>query len=272
MTLSSSPPGAFPELQDFFSRSPGGVPGTLVWNGERVTGHYEGMVLESAFQPLLDASTLRPVAHEALLRARDGQRSLPPPEALARAKTPADQMYLDRLCRTIHAINFAAQASPGARLFLNVDANHVKGLDRSHGQTFLRLLGYCGLDPSQIVLELLESDIADEERLIAAAESYQGYGFGIAIDDFGSRSSNFDRLWKLSPDIVKLDRGLIHQSLDHPRARRVLPQLIALLHDLNARVVCEGIETERQHEHVAQAGTDLVQGYWYARPAPDLAG
>lgn len=100
--------------------------------------------------------------------------------------------------------------------------------------------------------------------------AYQACGYRIAIDDFGCRHSNFDRLWKVPPDIVKLDRALILQSANNPRARTILPKLIDILHDLGALVVCEGIETADQHALVVDAGTDLVQGFLYARPHPVL--
>lgn len=235
-------------------------------------GLYGTMRLHSAFQPLLDAATLRPAAHEALLRARmeDGAE-VSPAQAFRVPSTSEDIVFLDRLCRTVHAYNFAAQAGDGDVLYLNVDGRHLLNVGGgSHGRTFETLLGHCGLAPEQIVLEILESDIADEQHLIDAVAAYQARGYRIAIDDFGCSHSNFDRLWKLSPDIVKLDRGLIVQSATNPRARAILPKLIDILHDLGALVVCEGIETAEQHDLVMDAGTDLVQGFLYARPHPVL--
>jgi EAL domain-containing protein (putative c-di-GMP-specific phosphodiesterase class I) len=81
-----------------------------------------------------------------------------------------------------------------------------------------------------VVLEIVESLVADSTHLIEALESYQKLGYRIAIDDFGSRESNFDRLWNLSPDIVKLDRSLVVQSVVNTRARRVLPKLVEIIH------------------------------------------
>lgn len=243
----------------------------LHFAGPGVTGLFGAMRLHSAFQPLLDAATLRPVAHEALLRARlaDGS-AVSPPQAFAVPKTAEEIVFMDRLCRTVHAYNFAAQAGDDDVLYLNVDGRHLLNVGGGHGRTFETLLSHCGLAPERIVLEILESDIADEQRLIDAVAAYQACGYRIAIDDFGCRHSNFDRLWKLTPDIVKLDRALILQSATNPRARTILPKLIDILHDLGALVVCEGIETADQHALVVDAGTDLVQGFLYAHPHPVL--
>lgn len=269
-------PAASPDrLLAFFAQScghPGDLGPCLHFHDHGVSGRYGRMSLHSAFQPLLDAASLRPAAHEALLRARlaDG-RPVSPAQAFRQPQQPEGIVFLDRLVRTVHAFNFAAQADDGDVLYLNVDGRHLLNVEGgSHGRTFETLLAHCGLAPDRIVLEILESDIADDQRLMAAVAAYQARGYRIAIDDFGCSHSNFDRLWKLSPDIVKLDRGLIVQSATNPRARTILPKLIDILHDLGALVVCEGIETTDQHALVLDAGTDLVQGFLYAHPQPNL--
>lgn len=235
-------------------------------------GHWPGLTLRSVFQPLLDVAALLPAAHEALLRVEDAEgRAVSPENAFRIPETAEDIVRFDRLCRTIHALNFAVQAEEGAVLYLNVDGRHLLSVDGgTHGTFFETLLGFCELSPARVVLEILESRISDAGRLAEAIAAYQKRGFGIAIDDFGCRHSNFDRLWRLSPDIVKLDRGLILQADSNPRARKILPKLVEIIHDLGARVVCEGIETADQHALAVDAGADMVQGYFYARPAAAL--
>lgn len=233
---------------------------------------FKGLTLRSVFQPILDPRTHQPVAFEALLRATDSDGTpLAPPDAFARPQG-ADIVTFDRLCRTVHALNFARQAWTGDTLFLNVDARHLLSVGGGHGAAFEALLAQCGLTPGRVVLEILESGIDDLGHLAVAVEAYQRRGYRIALDDFGCRHSNFDRLWHLTPDIVKLDRSLIEQATHNRRARLILPRLVEIIHSLGAQAVCEGIETAEQHRLAADAGADLVQGYHYARPAPVLRG
>ncbi len=262
-------------LLDYFQHSrgnPSAYDRCLHFENRGVSGRYGQLHLHSAFQPLLDAATLHPRAYEALLRARmaDG-RDVSPAQAFGLPKHPDGIVFLDRLVRTVHAFNFAVQADGGDVLYLNVHGRHLLNVEGgTHGRAFETLLAHCGLAPEQVVLEILESDIADEARLIEAVAAYQARGYRIAIDDFGCSHSNFDRLWKLSPDIVKLDRGLLVQSTINPRARSILPKLIEIMHDLGALVVCEGIETPAQHAMAVDAGTDMVQGFLYAHPQARL--
>lgn len=239
---------------------------------DAIVGRFASWELHSHYQPLLRAQDLQPIAHEALLRPRQlGQRGFAAPQhALSSATTPQEAVYLDRLCRVVHAMNFVRQASGQGALFLNVSAQHLQSVSHSHGSTFENLLALCGLRTEHVVLEILESGVEDLQQLQNAVDAWRAHGFRIAMDDFGCQHSNFDRLWQLTPDIVKLDRALIQQAQHHRRAAIILPKLIEMIHDLGAHVVCEGVETSEQHALCLDAGADLLQGYFYARPAAML--
>ena len=66
----------------------------------------------------------------------------------------------------------------------------------------------------------------------------------IALDDFGAGASNFDCVWRLRPEIVKLDRSLVRARGPEPQARRVIAQMVTLLHHYGALVLMEGVQTE----------------------------
>ena len=240
-----------------------------------IVGHFAGMELHSHFQPLLHSQGLQIQAYEALLRPRlPGQAQFQSPlAAFAQAHNAQQASYLDRLCRVLHALNFERQLPrqhPTQLLFLNVSTQHLQAVSQHYGETFERLLQLCGLRPQQVVLEITESQIDDLTRLQTAVAQWHARGFQIALDDFGCNNSNFDRLWQITPDIVKLDRLLVQQAAHNPRAATILPKLIEMVHDLGASVVCEGVETAIQHQLCQDAGADLVQGYFYARPAAQL--
>lgn len=263
------------DLQDYFENlhgRPARFHHSLQFDDRGAFGSYEDLTMRSVFQPLFDSRTLIPVAYEALLRVTlAGGGTMSPEKAFTRPSTADQIIFFDRLCRTIHALNFVSQAEGEDVLYLNVHGRHLLSVGGgAHGSAFETLLGYIGLKPSQVVLEIVESGIEDLDRLEKAVAAYQKRGYRVAIDDFGCQHSNFDRLWRLSPDIVKLDRSLLLQSVNNPRARLILPRLVEIMHDLGATVVCEGIETKEQHQVALDAGVDLLQGFYYARPRPLL--
>lgn len=56
----------------------------------------------------------------------------------------------------------------------------------------------------------------------------------------------------------------------NPRARRILPKLVDILHDLGASVISEGVETPEHWEIAQNAGVDMVQGFLFSRPQSEL--
>jgi EAL domain-containing protein (putative c-di-GMP-specific phosphodiesterase class I) len=172
-------------------------------------------------------------------------------------------------------LNYALQAKrEGGRLeclYLNVDGRHMMNVtENEKGMVFAQMIELLGLSPSNIVLEILEGDIANLDELAEIVHCYKVNGYRIAIDDFGSKNSNFDRLWRISPNIVKLDRSLIVKASESNKARKVMKKIIETIHELDCITVVEGIETADQHLIAIDAGADLLQGFLYGKPAQKL--
>ena len=83
---------------------------SLYQDGKRAAAWHLGLRLGSLFQPIVDLRDQRVVGHQAILHARreDGT-VVSPAEAYALCETPESVVYFDRLCRTLHALNFLAQ-------------------------------------------------------------------------------------------------------------------------------------------------------------------
>lgn len=249
--------------------------GRLERGADRLEAGFLDYRVQSAFQPIFSFAHGRPVGFEGLARARDASGApVPPPELLAADRSPAGTIFLDRLLRTLHAANFVDLGFPDAWLFLNV-APSVVVSGRTQGPFFREMLASYGIPPERVVVEITESESSDEGSLEEAARYYKEIGCLIAIDDFGAGHSNFQRIWRLKPDLVKLDRLMVSQAVVDPAARRGLLGVAALLHEVGALVVAEGVETEAETLAALHAEVDLLQGYFLQRPftgpAPDFA-
>ncbi|WP_428424833.1 EAL domain-containing protein [Methylibium sp.] len=246
----------------------GGIEGPA---GRPVTGSHAGHRLASHFQPIFSLSHGRVVGHEALLRATDAAGTAVPPPRFFEGHDCEELLWRDQLVRTMHMANYAKAAPQAQWLFLNL-----------HPQVFLQspqtTFDACGeampralrLQPAQIVVEVLEDAVRDDADFDAAVETIRAQGGLIALDDFGAGHSNFDRVWRLRPEIVKLDRSLVERAARDLRARRVVVQMTSLLHECGALVLMEGVETEAEAFVALEADADLVQGYFFARPQAAL--
>ena len=140
----------------------------------------------------------------------------------------------------------------------------VKG--RNYGLFFAQLLTYFNIQPHNVVVEIIEDPTTDNEKLLESANYYKDMGCMLAIDDFGAGHSNFERVWNLTPDIVKLDRSLLTRSLTSNKTQNLISSLVNLLHEADCLVVIEGVEDEQQALIAINSGADFIQGYYFAKP------
>lgn len=230
-------------------------------------------VLRSSFQPIYSFPHRRPVGYEGLIRVSDAAgQPLSPISAFESVASFEEQVKLDRLCRLLHVHNFVEQKVPDCWLFLNIHpavfvhaANHAEMLARA-----VEVVHQLGLPMHRLVFEVTEDVMAQDAKFEAAVESARATGCLLALDDFGAGHSNFDRIWRIKPEIVKLDRSLLQRAMGSRRIARVLAQMVSLLHECGALVLLEGVETREEAHLALDADIDLVQGYAFGHPRPEL--
>lgn len=234
--------------------------------GAPTSGRFRRFDLHSHFQPIFSLAHGRTVGYEALLRALGPSReSTSPGNLLATPRTFAERLLLDRLACAMHLDNFVALDRPDDWLFVNVQPEVFIHSPRQG--SFLRdLLDTRGVSPDRVVVEVLEQAVSDETALHEAVDFYRSRGCLIALDDFGAGRSNFDRVWSLRPDIVKLDRSMVSHGANDTAARRLMPSIVSLLHEAGALVVMEGVETADEALLAMDSDADFVQGYLFGRP------
>lgn len=236
------------------------------FENQGVVGCFKDLNLFSHFQPIFSIAHRRTVGYEALLRANTvSGDNVPPPRVFDLASSEEDTVFLDRLCRNLHLRNFLSMADDTSWLFLNINPQ-VTITGKQYGAYFAELLDRYQIPAHRIVVEILEADIQRESSLADAVNYYKELGCLIAIDDFGAGHSNFDRIWRLAPQIVKLDRVMIAQAANNHNVRRVLPNLVSLIHESGSLSLIEGVETEREALIAMDSGIDFVQGYYFGKP------
>ncbi|HLY11938.1 MAG TPA: EAL domain-containing protein [Planctomycetota bacterium] len=231
-----------------------------------VEARFQNYCVRSAYQPIFSFAHGRPVGFEGLARTQSATGvPMSPGELFGSASDLESTVFLDRLLRTLHLANFSDPAYRTAWLFLNISPTAVVN-GRAFGPFFKEMLHAFSMPPQRVVVEITEHETPDERVLEEATQYYKEIGCLVAIDDFGAGHSNFNRIWRLKPDIIKLDRHMIFQAAQDSAARRGLVGIAGLLHELGALVLAEGIETEEEARVVVHAEVDLLQGYFFQRP------
>ena len=114
---------------------------------------------------------------------------------------------------------------------------------------------------------MLESEEIDTYDTVKKFVSMiKGYGCELAIDDFGSGFSNFNHIFELLPDIIKIDGSLIKNITENRNSQHVVESILFLAKKANIKTVAEFVENEKIDVMIESLGVDMGQGYYYAPP------
>jgi len=227
---------------------------------------HAGLKLHTAFQPIISVVHSKIVGHEALLRGFDERDTpLAPAELFPQLVATLSARQVNETCSRLHLESFAKSEGEGW-LFLNVSPDAMPDRDGVIDE-FGRWIREAGVRPHQVVVEIIETRSYNESQLAEAVSGFRHLGCLVAIDDFGAGESNFERIWRLRPDLVKLDRAMITEAAVNPLVQRILPGIVSLVHEAGCLVVMEGIETERQALIAVESDVDFVQGFYFSRPS-----
>lgn len=234
-----------------------------------VDAPFDSLTLTSHFQPILSVAQRKVVGYEGLLLAHNASGQTIRPETLfGMAADPAENLYLDLLSRALHLRNFPALGAPGL-LFINVLPEAAEDDPRVE-HALRKLLAHYDTPAANVVIEILETGVADEGRLRNTVQLFKQLGCQVALDDFGAGHSNFERICALEPDIVKIDRSVMQAAARDRNEQRDLNNVVRMIHECGAAAVIEGVEERRDALIALETDADYLQGFHFARPGRAL--
>ncbi len=133
------------------------------------------------------------------------------------------------------------------------------------------ILKETGLPANRLELEVTESSLfSDSNMPISILKKLRSLGVKISIDDFGTGYSSLSRLSELNFDKIKIDKSFVNSISTQNEALNIVKLITGMAKSLNMRVIAEGVETEEQLERLQVLGCDLVQGYLFGKPQPEV--
>lgn len=233
--------------------------------------------LHVAFQPIINLHTAEIIGREVLGRigpgAVDAQaHGVNGPAALIEmAHAEGKLLALDHRFRQIGIRTFARAGATGT-FFLNIDPRVIDDPAFSAGFT-RHILEEYGVAPTRIVLELTESGaVLDSDRLEQIVRHYADQGFRIALDDVGAGYASLSVLLRVRPHFLKIDKGLVRHVANDPMRMNLLRALADFGARSGMQVIAEGVEDEQDLAALIACNIEFGQGYFFARPAPELGG
>jgi EAL domain-containing protein (putative c-di-GMP-specific phosphodiesterase class I) len=228
--------------------------------GEEIRRIIDGAMFATALQPIVRISDRRCVGYEALTRFTTGT---PPDVVFASAERSGIGVDLE-----VATAGRAIEVLPllDERQYLSINASPALILTQAQSAS------EAALPWNRIVGELTErEDVEDYAELSRQLQPLRDLGMRFAIDDAGSGYASLHHIAQLHPDVIKIDRSLVAGVGDDPARRSIITGFCALAHDLDATLVAEGVESQRDLDVLGDLGVDAAQGYLLGRPTTDHA-
>ena len=213
-----------------------------------------------AFQPIVDGRSRRTVGFEALMRSHEP--TMQHPGLLLDAADRLDRLHdLGRRVRARTAEAYASESSDDALLFVNLHPADLLDDELFDPDAPLSRFAH------RVVLEITErAAISDIGNARLRAAELRRAGFLLAIDDLGAGYAGLTSFATFEPEIVKLDMSLVRGIAGSSVKRMIVGRIASLCHDLQMRVVAEGIETAEELDCMVELGCEYLQGYLLGRP------
>ena len=224
--------------------------------------------LRLEYQPKVDVSSGTVLGVEALVRWQHPTRGRLAPDSFIPLAENSDQ--IGALTRWVMRAAVAQwQRWHGVGLDISIAVNFSgRNLDEIEFPDILeRLCRDLDVPCGQFVIEITETATAsDEVKMMDIATRLRLKGFRISIDDFGTGYSSLVQLQRLPFSEMKIDKSFVIQCVTSRESLVIVKSIIDLAHNLNLKVVAEGVETLEALELLRRLGCDLAQGYYVSRP------
>ncbi len=220
------------------------------------------------FQPKVALADNSVVGFEALARWPHPEKGwIGPDDFIPAAEQNGSIGALTELITTMALKQCAAWSLAGidAKMSINLSAHTLVDLElpdrlADQAESF-------GVVPRRFILEITESglfqNMADTLDILARLHMR---GFPLSIDDFGTGYSSMEQLRRVPFAEMKIDRAFVHGAANSAKSRAILDSSATLGRALEMSVVAEGAETPADWAVVRDAGIDIVQGYFIAKP------
>jgi len=217
----------------------------------------------SYFQPIIDNKTRKITKFESLVRLVDDHHNLWfPSDFLDISKKGR---YYTQITQRVLDNSFQALYQTEAGITINLSAVDIE--EKVTRKKLISLLEVHKEHAHRITFELLEdANVKEFETIKQFIKEVKACGVSIAIDDFGSGYSNFERLLDYEPDIIKIDGSLIKNIATDDYSISIVKTIVGFANEHGIKTVAEFVENETIFTILNDLGVDYSQGYYFSKP------
>ncbi len=239
---------------------------TLFWIDE-VKSALEEERIHAYYQPIFDNHSGKVLKYEALCRLEASDKQIYPPERFIYAARLGGLMT--NLTRAMIDTAFKRFSENSYEFSINVTR---EDLNERYILSFLKRKCYLyNIAPSRVFIEVMDEISLDLmgsylEQLQALSE----HGFKLAIDDFGTESSNYSTLLELKADYLKIDGCFIENIDQDENTQLIVESIVEFSKKIGASTIAEYVNSPSVFKKIRELGVDHAQGYYIGKAQPYL--
>ncbi|MDB6096906.1 MAG: hypothetical protein JWM09_1184 [Francisellaceae bacterium] len=221
------------------------------------------------WQPVIDLHTGLIDSVEALVRWNNPKRGFISPIDFIPLAEETGHIYPLSEWIFEEAIRQAAEWHKQGYQFLKISLNlSPKQLKQEEGKLIElidSLLNKYQYKATNLELELIETSMLNES-LVPLINQLSERGITLSIDDFGTGYSGYGYLTRFHINKLKIDQSFVRGIDINSDNKTIISAIIAMAHELNIKILAEGVETKEQLDFLRSKNCQFIQGYYYSRP------
>lgn len=221
------------------------------------------------YQPIIDAKTELIAGVEALIRWQHPALGLVSPLefiSIAEENGMIVQMgdwILETVCR--QKKKWREMGMPPIYVSVNLSAVQLRQQDLL--TRFKKIITDYEVPVTELEFEVTETSlIYNINEVLGVLNAFKENGLSLAIDDFGVEYSSLNYLGSLPVGKLKIDQSFIKDLDRHQKSQQITRAIIHIAHNMDLKVVAEGVETDYQLRFLQKNECDLIQGYLFGKP------
>lgn len=206
---------------------------------------------------------------EALIRWRHPSQGIIRPDAFIPFAESHDMMVpLTDFVMEEMVSQLAAWSAEGFKPSIGFNVSPKSMTDIALPDRLAKMCDAANIEHNRVIAEITESAaMTDVQVSMDILTRLRLKGFRVAIDDFGTGYSSLVQLHRMPFTELKIDKSIIMELGIEEEAETITRSIIELAHNLGMEVCAEGVETEQCVEILRRLNCDILQGFYFSRPA-----
>ena len=223
------------------------------------------------YQSFVEENSKKILGFEALIRWEHPEKGLISPnkfiplaEENGLIKEIGDWV-IEEACREIKKLNTRFNKN----YYVSVNVSPEQFISKDFIDTVSSILDKTDLKAENLELEITErTTVENIDYTINVLNKLKEIGVRTSIDDFGTGYSSLNYIKEFAINTLKIDKTFIDEFITDSNNRAIVNTIITLAHNLNLKVVAEGVENKEQAARLNEVSCDILQGYYFSHPVP----